>query len=107
MTKRVIQSSIVVLVALFAFACSYKSQKQIVGKWKDVDKAEIVEFSKGGSLSVLTKGASLEGNYKFIDEGRVQIELKGFGSTMFFVNISGDELSLTQPGGAVSRYKRV
>jgi hypothetical protein len=106
MTKRVIQISVVVLATMIVFACSFKSQNPIVGKWKDVEKAEIVEFTKEGSLLVSANGFSMSGNYKVVDEGRIQVELTGLGTEIVSVKVTGDELSVTDPQGKVSRYKR-
>ena len=107
MTKRVIQISVVVLATMIAGACSFKSQNPIVGKWKDVEKAQTVEFSKEGSLSISGDGFSMTGQYQLIDEGRVKIDLTGGLSATLSVKITGDELSMTDPNGVVSRYKRV
>ncbi|HKQ76358.1 MAG TPA: hypothetical protein VJ810_21870 [Blastocatellia bacterium] len=110
MTRRVLQSSIVVIAALIAIACSSKSANPIVGKWKDVEKTAIVEFSKDGSLSISDAAFSMKGNYKFLDEGRVQVNIIGMeamGPTILTVKFTGGELSLTDPKGEVSRYKRV
>ena len=107
--KRVIQISVVVLATLIAGACSFKSQNPIVGKWKDAERGQVViEFTKDGSLSFSGNGRSVSGNYKFIDEGRVQLDLAGEPSKILAVKITGDELSFTDPsGGRVFLYKRV
>jgi hypothetical protein len=105
MTKRVIQSSIVVLAMLITVACS-KSQDPIVGKWQDVEKAQIVEFSKDKKLSVSGKGFSMTGSYEITD-GRVKVDFEGGLSTTLTVNITGDELAITDQNGVISRYKRV
>jgi hypothetical protein len=107
MMKRVIQITVVVLATLIAGACSFKSQNPIVGKWKAVDNAQTIEFTKEGSLSFSGEGRSLSGNYKLIDEGRVQIDIGG-RSEIFSVKITGEELSMTHPNESRAfRYKRV
>lgn len=107
MTKRFIRSSMFVLAMLITVACSFKSQNSIVGKWKDVEKAQTVEFSKEGSLSISGEGFSMTGQYQLIEEGRVKIDFTGGLSSTLSVKVTGDELSMTDPNGVVSRYKRV
>ena len=135
--KRVIQSSLVVVVALFAVACSTNSENStagnkpenskvenkpensILGKWTIIEKNQVgtIEFFKDGTLSIATPRRSLPGTYKFNADGSFQVELvssgpsgtgsSGTGSLIIPGNITGEELSLTVPNEGVKRYKRM
>ena len=104
------QSFCLLLLTLFLVSCSSKPENAILGKWKEIDKTETIEFFKDGTVSVVDKGMSMGGNYKFIDDDHLRLELGGLGALagpmVFTVSVSKNELTLTNPQGKVSKYRR-
>jgi len=89
---------------------SSKPQDAIIGKWLLIGGDETIEFFKDGTVSIVKGKDAMAGNYKFIDKDRLRLDLGGFGAiagpAVIRVSISGDELTLTDPAGGVSRYYR-
>ena len=104
-------------VALLAFvtivtcliSCSKASP--FVGKWQEIaGDNETLEFSKSGSFSLVSKGRTLDGKYSDLENGRIKLELGGTGAAtrpaILYVALSGEELTVTDPFGRVSKYAR-
>lgn len=94
----------VALVLSFVF-CSVSEaanlKKGIIGKWFG-DKEQI-EFLKDGTVIV----SSVVGDYKFIDDNRLRMDIKGIfgsGAMVFEVSIDKGTLTLTDSAGGVSKY---
>ncbi len=114
-----IASSIVLLcIAFLAVSCT--NTASIIGKWQDAANSDNeIEFLKDGTFVTADKVASTIGTYKYEDDKRVKIETPGvggrsFGTSIFEVSISGDELSLKFESGSLGRtpgtirqYKRI
>jgi hypothetical protein len=98
----------IVALALLV-SCSAKSS--IVGKWQEIGGDETLEFFKDGTISAVSKGMTLGGKYSFVEDNRMKLELGGIGALagpmIITVSISGGEMSLTDPKGKVSRYKKI
>jgi hypothetical protein len=134
MMKRVIQSSLVVVVALFAAACSAKSENSIVGnkpensiaenkpenliigKWKSSQEndgwPEMIEFFKEGSVRVTWRHGTETFTYKFLDDGHIQLVRGGEAGDpkkpeVIPVTVTGDKLTIIQINGAAQIFKRI
>lgn len=107
--KNLLLSSVILLSLLHLTACS--GQKNIVGKWQDVQGTESMEFFKDGTVTAKAGGMSLGGKYSFVDDERIKIELGGMGAlagpTIAKVAISGNELTLTDENDKPTKYRRV
>lgn len=100
-------------VAIFAFllssviSCSEtnSSKKDIIGKWT-ADDGSTLEFLKDGAVISVKKGTSSAGNYKFLPDGRLKMDIGGpSGSKIFEVSFDKEgRLNLKEPAGEVSRY---
>jgi|SRR2546422_1525652 len=81
----------------------------IVGKWIVVDTTQTLEFFKDGTVNVVGGGASAAGNYKFVDEKRLRLDLGGVGlakSQLYGIAVSTNELTLTDDHGQASMFIR-
>jgi len=99
------------LVMIFIISRSSAPEKTILGKWKEIDKTEVIQFYKDGTVNVIDKGISLGGSFKCIDHQHIKMELGSLGvlagPMVYTVSVSKDELTLTDSRGKVSRYRRL
>ena len=78
-------------------------QRGIVGKWRmSGSEATVWEFSSNGAVLV----ASARGRYKLGDQDRIKIETP-FATTVYQLNISGDQMVLQEPGGSKLEFTRI
>jgi len=104
---------IVLGIILIGLAGCGKSEKEsIVGKWQEVDGTQIIEFFKDGTVIVKDKGdPTLTGDYRFLDDNRIRMDLKGlgelFGPIIAEVSRSKSEFTLTAPDGEIEKYRRI
>ena len=87
---------------LFTMAgCGHSS---IVGKWRmtGASNAILWEFSKNGVVLV----GDMRGRYKFGDQDRIKIETP-FATTVYQMTISGDQMTLQEPGGSKLEFTRM
>jgi hypothetical protein len=106
-----IQYLLIILCLVFALAsCAGNPRDLIVGKWQKVDGSDMIEFYQNGTLNIKgTAGLfkkSGTGTYKFIDDGRVKLEMGGSGIEVK-ITVSKEELTLTDPEGTVLKYRSV
>jgi hypothetical protein len=93
---------IAAIALLFAMAgCGHSS---IVGKWRmtGASNAILWEFSKNGVVLV----GDVRGRYKFGDQDRIKIETP-FATTVYQMKISGDRMTLQEPGGSKLDFTRI
>jgi uncharacterized protein (DUF2147 family) len=102
--RRVGLTLVAVLLAALA-SCSSKPADAIVGKWKQVDGDEVLEFLKDGTLTT-TYDSSVE-TYRFVDENRMRVEGAGKPTMVLTVSITRDELKITYPNGKTTTHRRI
>jgi hypothetical protein len=90
-------------------SCSSKPEALIIGKWKSVDGLNMIEFFQDGSVKITGDIASgkksLEGTFKLVDDQHLKID-GGLGME-FKMEVSQDELILTDPQGKTTKYQKV
>ena len=76
----------------------------VVGKWRmsGGSDATVWEFFTNGSVLV----GNVRGKYTFGDQDRIKIETP-FATTVYQVKISGDRMTLREPGGAKLEFARL
>lgn len=83
----------------------------IVGKWQEVQGTETLEFFKDGTVTAVDMGVPLSGKYKMADRNRITIELGGLGALagpqVYQVQVSDNELVLTDAQGVTTKYRRL
>ena len=104
--------SFVVVCLILLLICSCASKKRaIVGKWKEIGETEIMEFFADGTVTVADQGMYAGGNYEFIDDGRMKLDLGGIfalvGPMVCEVSVSKGELVFTMPDGETSKYQKL
>jgi len=96
-----------VLILVGLVGCGKSKEKTIVGKWKEVGGTQTIEFFKDGTVTVVDKGEpTLPGDYRFLDDNRIRMNLALFGPIIAEVSSSRDEITLTNPFGEVEKYRR-
>lgn len=92
---------------LILASCSSKPENLIIGKWQKIGSTSTIEFFKDGTGSITgTTGLGKKsgaGTFKFVDDSHLRLE--GLGIVVK-ISVSQDELTLTDPEGNVSRYRR-
>jgi hypothetical protein len=76
----------------------------IVGKWRMMGgtNATLWEFSANGAVLV----GDVRGRYKFGDQDRIKIETP-FATTVYLMKISGERMTLQEPGGSKLEFTRI
>src|SRR6266849_2126746 len=94
------------LIASIAFLCVMAGcgNSTIVGKWRMMggSNATLWEFSGNGVVLV----GDMRGRYKFGDQDRIKIETP-FATTVYQMKISGDRMTLQEPGGSKLEFTRI
>jgi hypothetical protein len=93
---------IITIALLFAMAGCGNST--IVGKWRLMGGSNTIlwEFSANGAVLI----GDVRGRYKFGDQDRIKIETP-FATTVYQMTISGDRMTLQEPGGSKLEFKRI
>jgi hypothetical protein len=95
---------LVLASAILLFVMAGCGKSSIVGKWRmsGAENQMVWEFSTNGSVLV----GEVRGRYKFGDQERIKIETP-FATSVYLVNISGDQLVLQEPGGSKLEFTRI
>lgn len=79
----------------------------LLGKWKEVGKTEVIEFYGDGRISITDKGRTAPGTWATLDDGRLKIEATIFGMTMTgTATVQGDQMAIDIMG-TVSNYQKM
>jgi len=110
--RTLLVGSIAFCVVGLSGSCLAGSRSAVLGQWKEVSGTEVIEFFRDGTITILDQsGASMGGNYKWIEGNRMRIELSGLGALMgpmvATVTVSGSELRLAMQNGEVWKYRRM
>jgi hypothetical protein len=89
--------------AVLLFILAGCGNSNIVGKWRMSGTENIVwEFLSNGVVTV----GEVQGRYKFGDQGRIKIQTP-FATTVYVMNLSGDQLVLQETGGSKLEFTRI
>jgi hypothetical protein len=91
-------------VVALLFSLAGCGNSTIVGKWRmSGSENQIVwEFLSNGSVVL----GDVHGRYKFGDQDRIKIQTP-FATSVYVVQLSGDQLVLQEPGGAKLEFTRI
>ena len=94
----------IIASAALLFAIAGCGNSSIVGKWRmsGGSDATVWEFSSNGAVLV----GGVHGRYKFGDQDRIKIETP-FATTVYLLNVSGDQMILEEPGGGKLEFTRI
>jgi len=117
------KASAVCVIIIFCFCLTslvwgeIDIKNAIIGKWERYDPKykgkETMEFFKDNTISLFHEsfGFPVAGDYKFIDNNNVKINLGGLwslvGPIICKISLSGNNLTLAFPDGDVAEYQRV
>ena len=94
----------IVAVVTLLFVMTGCGSSVIVGKWRLVGGSDAIlwEFSSNGAVLV----GDVRGKYEFGDRDRIKIQTP-FATTVYQMNISGDHMTLQEPGGSKLEFTRM
>jgi hypothetical protein len=94
----------IIASAALLFAIAGCGNSSIVGKWRMSGGADaaVWEFSSNGAVLV----GDMHGRYRFGDQDRIKIETP-FATTVYHLEISGDQMILEEPGGGKLEFTRI
>jgi hypothetical protein len=94
------------IIAALVLVCAMAGcgNSSITGKWRMIGGSEAIlwEFSANGAVLV----GDVRGRYKFGDQDRIKIETP-FATTVYQLKISGDRMTLQEPGGSKLEFTRI
>ncbi len=98
-------------ICLFSFILQSRSSKRdlLIGKWESMDGKETIEFFKDGTVMVISRGLPFGGTYKLIDHSSLRLKVESIFPMVVVMkfSVSRNSLSLTDPYGKTTKYKRV
>ncbi len=103
---------VILLVVVLFFLSFCASSPDLIGKWREVGKTAMIEFSKDGTFKAVDiQGMAVSGRYTLLKDGHLRCEIlqkEGTGEVVnLTISIKGDELTLTSAKGReVEIYKR-
>ena len=94
----------IVAVATLLFAMAGCGNSTVVGKWRLMGGSDAIlwEFSSNGAVLV----GDVRGKYEFGDRDRIKIQTP-FATTVYQMKISGDQMTLQEPGGSKLEFTRI
>lgn len=94
----------IIAATALLFAMAGCGNSGVVGKWRLMggSNAMLWEFSSNGVVLV----GDVRGRYKFGDQDRIKIETP-FATTVYQMKISGDRMTLQEPGGSRLEFTRM
>lgn len=94
----------IVAVVTLLFTMAGCGSPTIVGKWRLMggSNATLWEFSSNGAVLV----GDVRGKYEFGDRDRIKIQTP-FATTVYQLEISGDQMTLQEPGGSKLEFTRM
>jgi hypothetical protein len=99
------------LIPVVFLLVSCSSTPDMTGKWKEIGKTAMLEFSKDGTFKAVdNQGMAVSGKYTLLEDGQLHCEIFEEGRPVEIVNlkvsIKEDELTLTSPGHAGAEHYR-
>ena len=94
----------IIASAALLFAIAGCGNSNIVGKWRMSGGSDAMVWEFSGNGAVLVGG--VRGRYKFGDQDRIKIETP-FATTVYQLQISGDQMILQEPGGGKLEFTRI
>ena len=109
---RAIEFLIVLTLVLIVPGCGESPSESLVGKWREVDGDERVEFFADGSARIQgTSIANLQGTWKILEDGRLQMDFSDIVPGVVILSkyeFTEDVLTITNEGdGEKTYYTRV
>ncbi len=99
--------STVVCFALCA-SCLSDPKDSLVGKWKNKEGKDTIEFFKEGTVCARENNVELCGNYRFVDDNRIRVRFGSMGEIEIYnISFSDNELTIFFPNGESNRFKKV
>lgn len=105
---RAIMFFILFTLVLVGHGCGESPSESLIGKWKEVDGEERVEFFADGSARIQgTSIASLEGAWKILEDGRLQMDFSDIAPGVIIlsrIELTEEGLTITNEGDGEKTY---
>ena len=116
-TRNIIYKSInaiLILSLLLGIAAACTAFSPIVGKWREIDSNDTIEFTSGSDVIAISSGNILTGKYELIGSDVVKVRFEGFGGAWMSLfggdtwqyEISGNTMTV-KIGNSSASFKRV
>lgn len=106
----------IVIVSFYSFSLAESIEKTVLGKWKEVETEggpQIIEFLKDERVLIYDlkdidkkEEVGLPGDYRFIGDKKIRMNVALFGPIDVEISPSGDEITLINPFGKIEKYRR-
>jgi hypothetical protein len=113
---QIARASLVLLAALWigshtARGESTVTKAEVVGKWDEVEGGETVELFPNGAFATQSGESKFEGRYKFLEDGRVQMDVEGeigkkISPIIRTVSLGAEEPTLADADRKTTKYRR-
>ncbi len=90
----------------FLISCS-SPEKSILGKWRNSNNKETVDFFEDGTANFSGEKGTMVGKYRFVDKEHLLIDIGMYGTNIFSFTITNKELHLNGEDGKNLVYYRV
>ncbi len=84
------------------------AKSPLVGRWKEPDGKDTTEFHADGTVTEKpASGENIRGRFA-LEGAKLTIHLEGVPEALAFTaTVKGDQLEMTDPDGATTRYERI
>ena len=97
-----------VLCFALCASCMSAPRDSLVGKWKNKEGKDTLEFFKEGTVCARENKVEVCGNYRFVDDNRIRVRFGRMGEIEIYnISISDNELTIFFSNGESSRFKKV
>ena len=106
----------VILATFLLCACGKSPEKQILGKWQEVDRSDdsFIEFFEDGTYRGVSEGVSstesMTATWKILQDGRLKIDIRIQHITESItaeLEFNDDHMILTNEDGKSTEHKRI
>ncbi len=92
----------------FCASCLSDTKDSLVGKWKNKEGKDTIEFFKEGTVCARENYVELCGTYRFVDDNRIRVRFGSMGEIEIYnIAFSDNELTIFFPNGESNRFKKV
>jgi hypothetical protein len=93
-------------LCVWIVGCASPLGQQIVGEWSGTNLPWTIVLSDNGQMSMQTIGPPASGTY-VLEGSNLKIVLNDGQRFQASIQVSGDEMTLTDPDGSKSMFRRV
>lgn len=104
---KAVRFCLVLCFALLFASCSLKPAWDVAGNWENVNGNETISFSRNGTVTLVSGVTNITTSFKFTDAKHLKLDMGTLGTFDVQAHLAKDVLTLTGPGGKVSKFHKV